>query len=215
MVASTRRSFFVGLLAVALLLVSTLAAFAAGETVMTASNATLGTILTDANAKTLYLYTKDTPGDGKSACYDNCAVNWPPLTVPAGTTPTLPSGVEGTLATITRTDGTLQVTYNGWPLYFFKNDAAAGDTKGQGVGGVWFILNPGAQTVAPTPAPTAAATAAATTAATTAAAATATTAATPAKLPTTGTDTFAVTLALAVAGLSLAGFGLILGRRRS
>jgi predicted lipoprotein with Yx(FWY)xxD motif len=57
-------------------------------------------------------------------------------------TPTAPDGVTGKLGTTTRTDGSLQVTYNDQPLYFFVGDTKAGDTTGQGVGNVWYVVNP-------------------------------------------------------------------------
>jgi predicted lipoprotein with Yx(FWY)xxD motif len=82
------------------------------------------------NGLTVYTFTKDVKDSGKSACTGGCIDTWPALTVPAGSTPTGGSGVTGTLGTITRDDGTLQVTYNGLPLYFFKNDKAEGDTNG-------------------------------------------------------------------------------------
>ncbi len=90
-----------------------------------------GTVLVDGDdGMTVYTFTKDTKDSGKSACSGDCAVTWPPLTVAAGATPTGGTGVTGTLATITRDDGTLQVTYNGLPLYYFKNDKAPGDANG-------------------------------------------------------------------------------------
>ncbi len=100
---------------------------------------TLGKYLTDADGKSLYLFTNDTPNT--SACYDDCASNWPPLLadgkVAAG------QGVAGTLlGTTERTDGTMQVTYNGWPLYYFAKDTNPGDTTGHGVGEVWYLLSP-------------------------------------------------------------------------
>jgi predicted lipoprotein with Yx(FWY)xxD motif len=74
-----------------------------------------------------------------SACVDACATNWPPLTVAALTDVTAGTGVTGTLATITRADGSLQVTLAGHPLYYFKGDAAAGDINGQGLNDVWYL----------------------------------------------------------------------------
>jgi len=105
---------------------------AAGATVKTASVGTLGTVLVaGSNGMTVYTFTEDVKDSGTSACGSGCISIWPALTVPAGTTPTAGPGVTGTLGTITRTDdGTLQVTYNGLPLYFFKNDAAPGDANG-------------------------------------------------------------------------------------
>ena len=78
---------------------------------------------------TVYVFTKDVKDSGKSACTGDCLKTWPALTVPAGATPTAGTGVTGKLGTITRDDGTLQVTYNGLPLYFFKNDKAPGDAE--------------------------------------------------------------------------------------
>jgi predicted lipoprotein with Yx(FWY)xxD motif len=108
------------------------ASLAAGNTVATAANAKLGkTILVDAAGNTLYTYAKDT--SGSSACTGTCAAIWPPLTIASGSTPKDGSGVLGMLATITRADGTKQVTYNGAPLYTFQQDAAAGDASSDGV----------------------------------------------------------------------------------
>jgi predicted lipoprotein with Yx(FWY)xxD motif len=91
-----------------------------------------GTILVaGSNGMTLYVFTMDTKDSGTSACVDTCIATWPALTVAAGATPTGGAGVTGTLGTITRPDdGTLQVTYNGLPLYFFTNDQAPGDLNG-------------------------------------------------------------------------------------
>jgi predicted lipoprotein with Yx(FWY)xxD motif len=106
-------------------------------------NTTLGSFLVDSNGMTLYIYTRDTPG--KSNCYGGCATNWPPLLTNGS--PTAGTGVTASmLGTTTRADGTLQVTYNGWPLYYFINDKAAGDTTGEGVQSVWYVMTPaGAQ----------------------------------------------------------------------
>ena len=83
------------------------------------------------NGMTVYTFSKDVAGSGTSACTGGCLTKWPALTVPAGTTPAGGSGVGGKLATITRADdGTLQVTYNGLPLYFFSGDSAPGDANG-------------------------------------------------------------------------------------
>jgi len=80
---------------------------------------------------TVYIFTNDVKDSGTSNCTGDCLVTWPALTVNAGDTPTGGPGVTGTLGTITRTDdGTIQVTYNGLPLYFFKGDSAPGDSNG-------------------------------------------------------------------------------------
>ncbi len=107
-------------------------------TVKVAQSASLGNILVDANGMTLYTFKNDQPG--VSNCTGNCATTWPPLTVPSGTQPTAPSGVPGRLATIQRSDGGTQVTYDGMPLYRYAPDTKPGDTIGQGVGNVWFVV---------------------------------------------------------------------------
>lgn len=110
----------------------------AQPTLMLADNPTLGQIVVDSKGMTLYAYANDTPS--VSTCTGACATIWPPLTVAAGVTPMAGAGVTGTLGTITRADGTLQVTLNGMPLYNYSKDTKAGDTNGQGVGGVWSVV---------------------------------------------------------------------------
>lgn len=107
----------------------------AAATVKTADDAKLGKILVAANGMTLYIFDKDTANT--SNCYDQCAKNWPPLTVTGDPTG---SGVKGKLAATARTDGTKQVTLDGKPLYFYVADKKAGDTVGEGVGGVWHVI---------------------------------------------------------------------------
>jgi predicted lipoprotein with Yx(FWY)xxD motif len=97
----------------------------------------LGTILVDGSGRTLYVFTPDSAGT--PTCYDTCAASWPALTTDAA--PTLGDGLDAEdFATAARTDGTTQVTFYGHPLYHFAGDAAAGDTKGQGVAGKWFVV---------------------------------------------------------------------------
>jgi predicted lipoprotein with Yx(FWY)xxD motif len=98
----------------------------------------LGTILVDDEGSTLYLFMPD--AQGASMCVDTCAATWPALVGPA----TAGDGVdEGLLGTADRPDdGSTQATYNGWPLYHFANDTAPGDTNGQGIGDVWFVVAP-------------------------------------------------------------------------
>jgi predicted lipoprotein with Yx(FWY)xxD motif len=105
-------------------------------TVVVATNATYGKYLTDAKGMALYFYTPDSAG--KSNCSGACLVAWPAFTVPKGTTPT-GSGITGVLGTITRDDGTTQVTINNLPLYYFAKDTASGDVKGQGLNGIWYL----------------------------------------------------------------------------
>ena len=102
-------------------------------------DAKLGSILVDDKGMTLYLFTKDTPNT--STCYDKCATAWPPLLTTGNAVGG--SGLDASkFGTTTRTDGTTQVTYNGWPLYYFAKDLKAGDVTGQGVGTVWFVISP-------------------------------------------------------------------------
>ena len=129
----------------------------AAFTVMMKTDPKLGDYLVDAKGMTLYLFTKDTPG--VTNCSGGCLKAWPAL-VAAGAVTAGP-GVAGKLDVITRADdGSKQVTYNGYPLYYWTKDKAPGDTTGQGVGGVWFVVPPTATTTLPTAAPTTAAPAA-------------------------------------------------------
>lgn len=114
------------------------ASSSSGATVSLGQNDTLGSFLVDDKGMTLYLFTKDTPNT--SVCYDKCAVAWPPLLTTGD--PVAGEGVDASkLGTTTRTDGSIQVTYNGWPLYYYEKDKAAGDVTGQDVGGVWYVVN--------------------------------------------------------------------------
>jgi len=78
---------------------------------------------------------------GVSTCTGGCATNWPAL-LTNGTPVAGDPAITGTLGVITRSDGSQQVTINGMPLYHYANDMAAGDTNGQGVGSVWFVVQP-------------------------------------------------------------------------
>lgn len=104
------------------------------------SSATLNSYLVASNGMTLYIYTEDSPG--ASNCYGQCAVTWPPYTATSGTVLIAGTGVNGKLSTIARSDGSLQLTYNGQPLYFYDKDVNPGDTNGQGVGNVWYVISP-------------------------------------------------------------------------
>jgi predicted lipoprotein with Yx(FWY)xxD motif len=108
-------------------------------TVRTASTG-LGKVLVGSDGTTLYIRTSD--GMNASGCNGSCADNWPPFTVKSGTKAVGGSGVRGTFGTITRSDGAHQVTYKGKPLYAYVGDDYAGDTNGQGIGGVWYVAKP-------------------------------------------------------------------------
>ncbi len=111
-----------------------------GTTVLVAESDELGPYLTDGEGMTLYLFTKDTEPN-VSVCEGDCIANWPAFD--AEEPLTLPEGVEGELTRFERPDGTMQVAYNGIPLYYWVQDQAPGDTTGQGVGDVWYIVSPG------------------------------------------------------------------------
>jgi predicted lipoprotein with Yx(FWY)xxD motif len=111
----------------------------AGGVDLTAAQRPLGTVVTSAGA-TLYRFDKDTPKPPKATCTGPCATTWPPL-LDTGGAPAV-SGVEQSLVgSVTREDGTRQVTLNGWPLYRFAKDTP-GATAGEGVGGTWHAIAP-------------------------------------------------------------------------
>lgn len=101
------------------------------------ADSSLGQILVDGNGMTLYLFTNDSPNT--SACTGQCLVNWPPLLGQ----PTAGMGVDASkLGSFQRADdASIQATYNGWPLYYWKDDKAPGDVLGQNVNEVWFVIN--------------------------------------------------------------------------
>jgi len=115
-------------------------------TVQVAESTDFGSILVDGEGMSLYVFLADIQDGGTSTCGDDdgCAAEWPPLASQGA--PVAGDGVDETLlGTITRDDGTMQVTYNGWPLYLFAGDTAPGDTSGQGLdefGGLWFLVSP-------------------------------------------------------------------------
>jgi predicted lipoprotein with Yx(FWY)xxD motif len=112
-----------------------------------------GTALVDGAGRTVYLFEADK--GTSSTCYGQCAQIWAP--VPAGG-PTSGGAQAALVGTTTRTDGSSQVTYNGHPLYYFANDKAAGDARGQGInrfGGGWYVVDPAGNKIdsdAPAPA---------------------------------------------------------------
>jgi predicted lipoprotein with Yx(FWY)xxD motif len=125
---------------------ATFSAPAAPATVETQSGA-LGTYLTTSTGITLYMFASDS--GSTSSCTATCATAWPPLVASAA-----PSGASGVssslLGTITRSDGTTQVTYEGHPLYTFVKDAKVGDTDGQGssaFGAKWWMMAPSGQPI--------------------------------------------------------------------
>jgi predicted lipoprotein with Yx(FWY)xxD motif len=111
---------------------------AAGGAMIAADDGPLGRYLVDGAGRALYLFTADTV-QGQSACYDACAATWPPVTTSAAPTAG-EDAAGGELSTITRTDGSTQVVYGEYPLYYFAGDTGPGQTNGQGSGGQWWIV---------------------------------------------------------------------------
>ena len=113
---------------------------AGAATTVVAHSGPMGTFLTDSSGKTLYMFASDTAS--KSTCAAACTGTWPPLATTG--TATASGGVDtAKLGTITRSDGTKQVTYAGHPLYYYTGDTKAGDTNGQGsnlFGAKWWLL---------------------------------------------------------------------------
>ncbi|AHH99851.1 hypothetical protein GCM10010174_44580 [Kutzneria viridogrisea] len=115
---------------------------AAGGLKLTATTVgALGQVVTDAGGMTLYRFDKDTAKPPVSNCEAACATQWPPL-IATSPTATLDGVEQSVVGTVARKDGSKQITINGWPVYRFAKDAAAGDAKGQGVGGTWFAVTP-------------------------------------------------------------------------
>ena len=112
----------------------------------TATVGNFGKVVVDGAGRTLYVYDVDTAKPSKSNCNGACATAWPPLLAGTGTPQV--SGVSASLVgTVTRSDGTKQVTLAGWPLYYYANDAKAGDATGQAVGGTWWVVGANGQKI--------------------------------------------------------------------
>ena len=113
--------------------------------ISTRTDAEEGTYLVDANGVSLYIFKADSRNPPKSACEDTaCVGTWPPLIVGE-----MPKGDEtvdpSLLGTMTRADGSLQATYNGWPLYYYFEDFAPGDINGHDIesfGEDWYLVGP-------------------------------------------------------------------------
>jgi predicted lipoprotein with Yx(FWY)xxD motif len=114
----------------------------ATQTVITTRSGSSGAFLTDGSGRAVYLWAKD--GMNTSACSGACAGAWPP--VPASGKLVASGGAKSSeLGSITRSDGTKQVTYDGHPLYYFAGDSGAGQTNGQGsdsFGARWWLVGP-------------------------------------------------------------------------
>ena len=136
------KRFFVVLTLSAAMLVAA-ASFASAQSVMVKTSPNGVNYLTDDTGMTLYYYTQD--ANGQSACYGNCEKAWPVFNMASMSVPD--PLVSSDFATITRTDGSKQTTYKGWPLYYWFKDKAPGDMTGEGVGKAWYVLTAPAYTV--------------------------------------------------------------------
>ena len=113
-------------------------AFADHHAIKIVKQENLGKYLTDAKGMTLYWFAKDQPG--VSACSGGCLEKWPAY---YREQPVAPESVpSGDFASIKRTDGAMQTTFRGYPLYYFFKDEMVGEVKGHGVKDVWFVINP-------------------------------------------------------------------------
>lgn len=113
---------------------------ATGPTVAVRSHAELGDILVGPDGLTLYMFDQDTEGEPRSSCSGGCADAWPPLTVEG--TPDASEDVTASLETFERDDGSTQIMAGGWPLYYYASDSSPGDTEGQGINDIWWVLDP-------------------------------------------------------------------------
>jgi predicted lipoprotein with Yx(FWY)xxD motif len=113
--------------------------------VLTTADSDLGEIVVDGEGMTVYMFDSDTQGGDASTCEGECATNWPAVTTDSDD-PAV-EGVTGEVGTITGVDGKPHVTLNGWPLYYFAGDSAGGDTNGQGVNDVWWVLTPAGEKI--------------------------------------------------------------------
>jgi predicted lipoprotein with Yx(FWY)xxD motif len=121
-------------------MVATTASAGAKATVKTVKNGTFGVVLVDGSGKALYRYTPDKKG--KSTCTGQCLSYWPALMIKATAKPVAGAGVKASLlGTIKAKSGMRQVTYAGWPLYYYKADSKAGEFEGQGVDDTWYVVN--------------------------------------------------------------------------
>lgn len=106
------------------------------------TNSSLGQIVTTSSGMTVYRYDADSASPSKSNCSGQCLTAWPPVLATGSGTPQV-AGVSAKLVgEITRSDGTKQLTLDGWPLYTYAGDMAAGDASGQGQGGSWWAVTP-------------------------------------------------------------------------
>lgn len=110
------------------------------NTVNIYENKFIGSYLVNQTGFTLYYYSNDANGGGASTCNDGCADKWPPFYAPGLSLPETLRSVD--FGTITRADGSKQITFKGWPLYLYSGDEAPNDTWGSEKDGLWHVVDP-------------------------------------------------------------------------
>ena len=121
---------------------------AAGTEIVKVGESSLGQILVDGAGRTLYAFTPDTAGE--STCYDGCAQAWPALLAEGEIT--VGAGLDAaSFSTVARTDSGMQVKVGQWPLYYFAQDAAPGDVKGQTLQDKWYVVSPAGELIKTAP----------------------------------------------------------------
>jgi len=116
---------------------TTTTAKAAAKSTIGVGDTPAGKVLVNSSGQTMYLYEPD--GTGAPTCTDSCAGAWPPVFAEDGAV--AGDGVSAVISTVKDADGKQQITVNGRPAYLFAADAASGESKGQGQGGVWFVFD--------------------------------------------------------------------------
>ena len=122
---------------------------AQSATLKIATDARLGNHLVDGSGRSLYYFAKDVPAGGAQAAVSNCNADCLPVWPIFQTDSVVAQGINATdVGQITRSDGSKQTTYKGFPLYYYVGDATPGDTKGEGVGGIWYVVHDPAYSIA-------------------------------------------------------------------
>jgi len=137
---SRSRKLVLLFFALSILSISALAESSDNYTVNVTANKFLGNHLINQSGFALYYFLDDADGKGASTCYEDCAMTWPPFFTEKIVLPESLRSVD--FSTISRTDGSKQTTFKGWPLYLSTRDSAEGDTFGNGQKGLWHVIDP-------------------------------------------------------------------------
>jgi len=134
------RSHLILFFALAVLSTLALAADSDGYTVKIVYDKFIGNYLVNESGFTLYYYQNDSETMDSSTCYDNCSVLWPPFYAAELNLPENLRSID--FGEITRTDGSKQTTFKGWPLYLYTKDNEPDEAQGRGVDGIWHVIDP-------------------------------------------------------------------------